>query len=67
MNSMVGMGIIALPGMMTGQILAGAMPNEAVLYQITIMVANCTPCAYRRFAYFTSGLALCGMTGISYN
>ena len=25
------------------------------------------PCAYRRFAYFTSGLALCGMTGISYN
>ncbi|MDY3973088.1 ABC transporter permease [uncultured Veillonella sp.] len=42
MNSMVGMGITALPGMMTGQILAGALPNEAVLYQSTIMIANCS-------------------------
>ncbi|WP_459129662.1 ABC transporter permease [Guggenheimella bovis] len=38
-NSMVGMGIVSLPGMMTGQILAGAVPNTAILYQIAIMIA----------------------------
>ena len=36
-NSMMGMGIVFLPGMMTGQILAGAEPVEAVKYQILIM------------------------------
>ena len=41
MNSMLGMGIISLPGMMTGQILAGAMPMTAILYQITIIIAIC--------------------------
>lgn len=55
MNSMVGMGIIALPGMMTGQILAGAMPNEAVLYQITIMVANCTTVCLSSFCLLYFG------------
>ena len=39
LNSMLGMGIISLPGMMTGQILSGTLPTTAVLYQITIMVA----------------------------
>lgn len=39
LNSMLGMGIISLPGMMTGQILSGTPPTTAVLYQITIMVA----------------------------
>lgn len=39
MNSMLGMGIIALPGMMTGQILSGTSPSTAILYQIAIMVA----------------------------
>ncbi|SUP44444.1 ABC transporter permease [Veillonella criceti] len=56
MNSMVGMGIIALPGMMTGQILAGAMPNEAVLYQITIMVANCTTVCLSSFLLLYFGV-----------
>ncbi|MDQ0340492.1 putative ABC transport system permease protein [Caldalkalibacillus uzonensis] len=37
-NSMVGMGIVFLPGMMTGQILAGASPLTAVQYQIAIML-----------------------------
>lgn len=37
-NSMVSMGIISLPGMMTGQILAGSVPTTAVLYQIAIML-----------------------------
>ncbi|MFC0676699.1 ABC transporter permease [Lysobacter korlensis] len=36
-NGMVAAGIISLPGMMTGQILAGAPPVEAVKYQILIM------------------------------
>lgn len=38
-NSMVGMGIIFLPGMMTGQILSGLSPITAVNYQIAIMLA----------------------------
>ena len=32
------MGIVSLPGMMTGQILGGAMPVEAIKYQIGIML-----------------------------
>ena len=37
-NSMLGMGIIFLPGMMSGQILAGAPPTTAISYQIAIML-----------------------------
>ena len=37
-NSMVGMGIIFLPGMMTGQILSGISPIKAINYQIAIML-----------------------------
>lgn len=37
-NSMVGMGIVFLPGMMTGQILSGASPLLAIEYQIAIML-----------------------------
>jgi len=37
-NSMMGMGIVFLPGMMTGQILAGAPPMAAIKYQIAIML-----------------------------
>ncbi|NCC79253.1 MAG: iron export ABC transporter permease subunit FetB [Clostridia bacterium] len=39
MNRMMGMGIISLPGMMTGQILSGTLPMTAILYQIAIMIA----------------------------
>lgn len=42
LNSMLGMGIVALPGMMTGQILSGTLPTTAILYQIAIMIAICT-------------------------
>ncbi|MFW5976713.1 MAG: ABC transporter permease [Bacillota bacterium] len=38
LNSMIGMGIIFLPGMMTGQILAGSPPLTAIKYQIAIMM-----------------------------
>ncbi len=36
-NSMAAAGIVFLPGMMTGQILAGVDPEEAVKYQLLIM------------------------------
>lgn len=42
LNSMLGMGIVALPGMMTGQILSGTAPTTAIFYQIAIMIAICT-------------------------
>ena len=37
LNSMLVMGIVSLPGMMTGQILAGVSPGEAVRYQIIVI------------------------------
>lgn len=37
LNSMMVVGLVSLPGMMTGQILAGADPLDAVRYQIIIM------------------------------
>ncbi len=36
-NAMAATGLVALPGMMTGQILAGVEPAEAVKYQLLIM------------------------------
>lgn len=37
-NSLMVVGLVSLPGMMTGQILAGADPREAIRYQIVVMV-----------------------------
>ena len=37
-NSLMVVGIVSLPGMMTGQILAGADPLTAVRYQIVVML-----------------------------
>lgn len=39
MNNMLTMGIVSLPGMMTGQILSGVFPLTAIKYQIGIMLA----------------------------
>ena len=36
-NSLLAVGLVSLPGMMTGQILAGIDPLEAVRYQIMVM------------------------------
>jgi putative ABC transport system permease protein len=36
-NAMMVVGIVSLPGMMTGQLLAGTSPIEAVKYQVVIM------------------------------
>lgn len=37
LNTMSVAGIVSIPGMMTGQLLAGAAPMQAVNYQIMIM------------------------------
>ena len=37
LNQMTVVGIVSLPGMMTGQVLAGQDPESAVRYQIMIM------------------------------
>ena len=37
LNAMAVVGLVSIPGMMTGQILAGAPPMEAVRYQIMVM------------------------------
>lgn len=37
-NSLMGVGLVSLPGMMTGQILAGASPEDAVRYQVVVML-----------------------------
>lgn len=37
-NSMMAVGVVFIPGMMTGQILAGADPFLAIRYQIVVMV-----------------------------
>jgi putative ABC transport system permease protein len=37
-NSLMVVGLVSLPGMMTGQILAGADPRQAVRYQIVVML-----------------------------
>ena len=36
-NSMMIVGLVSLPGMMTGQLLSGTLPVQAVMYQIVIM------------------------------
>ncbi len=37
LNAMAIVGVVTLPGMMTGQLLAGADPKDAVMYQIVVM------------------------------
>jgi putative ABC transport system permease protein len=37
LNAMAVVGVVSLPGMMTGQLLAGADPMDAVSYQIVVM------------------------------
>ncbi len=55
-NSMLVMGIVSLPGMMTGQILAGVAPGEAVKYQmmVTFLIAGAT--ALGAIAAVTGGM-----------
>lgn len=48
-NSMMGVGLVSIPGMMTGQILAGADPSSAVRYQIVVMLMLVTSTALAAF------------------
>ena len=50
LNTMLGLGIISLPGMMTGQILSGTLPMTAIMYQIAIMIAICTAVCLTTFS-----------------
>jgi putative ABC transport system permease protein len=65
-NALAVVGVVSLPGMMTGQILAGADPALAVRYQLVVMfmlttataiTAAITVQAYRR-TFFTSAAQL---------
>ncbi len=65
-NGLMVVGIVTLPGMMTGQILAGASPLTAVRYQIIVVFMQAAAVAittavvalwYRRM-FFTSALQL---------
>ncbi len=49
LSSASGMGIVFLPGMMTGQILSGVNPIEAVNYQIMIVIAISTTVALSNY------------------
>jgi putative ABC transport system permease protein len=54
-NSMVGMGIVFLPGMMTGQILSGISPITAIEYQIAIMLGILGSVALSVFLFVSWG------------
>jgi putative ABC transport system permease protein len=61
-NSLMVVGIVALPGMMTGQIIAGASPLTAVRYQIVVMfmlmgsvaITGATVTLWYRKTFFTA-------------
>lgn len=52
LNSMASMGLVSIPGMMTGQILGGQDPSEAAVIQILIMI------------FISAGVYFGTMTGI---
>ncbi len=56
-NGMMTVGVVQLPGMMTGQILAGIAPIVAIEYQIVVvfMLAGATAIASLLFVRFASG------------
>lgn len=56
LNNMVGMGIVSLPGMMTGQMLSGTLPTTAILYQISIMIAICAAACLAVFCSLLFGV-----------
>jgi len=58
-NAMAAAGIVSLPGMMTGQILAGSPPMQAVAYQIVVMFMIAAASAFGAMAVaVTAGLRL---------
>jgi putative ABC transport system permease protein len=65
-NGLVTVGLVSLPGMMTGQIVSGTAPEQAVRYQVVIMyqlvavaaVAGFAAAAFARKLLFTSDAQL---------
>lgn len=55
MNNMLTMGIVSLPGMMTGQILSGTFPLTAIKYQIGILLAILGSTAVATVLFVTLG------------
>jgi putative ABC transport system permease protein len=53
-NSMLAVGLVALPGMMTGQILSGVDPLMAVRYQILVMCMIYAACGLAAAAFLRS-------------
>ena len=54
-NAMAAAGIVSLPGMMTGQILAGTPPAIAVKYQILIMFVIAVGTGFGTLAAVSAG------------
>ena len=52
-NSLFAVGLVSLPGMMTGQILSGIDPLVAVRYQIMIMSTILSSAGLSLIIYFT--------------
>lgn len=52
-NSLMAVGLVSLPGMMTGQILSGVSPLIAVRYQIVIMAMILATAALGSFLFLT--------------
>ena len=48
-NAMMGVGLVTLPGMMTGQILAGVSPVQAIRYQLVIVLMMTSASALSSF------------------
>lgn len=55
LNAMAIAGVVSLPGMMTGQILAGSPPMEAVKYQVMILFLIAGGTALGTFAAVSAG------------
>jgi putative ABC transport system permease protein len=54
-NAMATAGLVSLPGMMTGQILAGSPPGLAVRYQILVMLTITAGTGFGTFVAVTAG------------
>ena len=64
-NSMVGMGIISLPGMMTGQILSGVSPFTAIQYQIAIILGISGSTAFAVIIFYSLDIKHSLIRGVS--
>lgn len=56
-NAMAATGLVAIPGMMTGQILAGAAPEDAIKYQLLVMFMIAGGTGFGVFAAVYAGAA----------